>query len=377
MERTVSRVRAAEDIVRRDRDRLRLVVENIGDPIIVADNSAKVVLLDPLAKELFGIGESGRHPELLRNQAKLDAYLTSFTFSFAAKENKSLYLYQPSSRSEIEYAARSAKIYDECGQVAFTVTVLRDYSTWKKLEQLQLERRVLEMEKFAAAGRLVGTIAHEINNSLESIKNAIYLLGHGLDKKSKPIYDVLKKETEHLTRIARQMLGLQRNALILSNFDLDAVVEDTLTLSARHLAKNRITLEKQLGKVRQFKGSADQFRQLLTNLVVNACDSMPSGGKLIVRTRQKLSKDGLHGSVSLTIADTGTGIPRESQKSMFEPFVSTKASKGTGLGLWIVKGIVENHHGRIKVRSSVGKGTIIRLTFPVSRELAWARSKVG
>jgi signal transduction histidine kinase len=129
-------------------------------------------------------------------------------------------------------------------------------------------------------------------------------------------------------------------------------------------------VQKQLRNVTQFKGSADQFRQLLSNLVVNARDSMPGGGKLILRTRQMRSQDGLHGSVSLTVADTGSGIPRDLQKSMFEPFVSTKGAKGTGLGLWIVKGIVENHNGRIRVRSSVDKGTVIRLTFPVTRELA-------
>ena len=83
-----------------------------------------------------------RNPELVKNQAKLDAYLTSFTFSFAEKENRSLHLFQPGARSEVEYAVRSGKIYDARGQVAFTVTVLRDFSTWKKLEQLQLERRI-------------------------------------------------------------------------------------------------------------------------------------------------------------------------------------------------------------------------------------------
>ncbi len=365
----LEKLRAAEDVVRQDRDRLNLVIENVGDPIIVADNSAKVVLLDPLAKELFGVSESARNPELVKNQAKLDAYLTSFTFSFAEKENRSVHLYQPTSRSETEYAARSGKIYDARGQVAFTVTVLRDFSTWKKLEQLQLERRMLEMEKFAATGRLAGTIAHEINNPLESIKNAIHLLADSVDEDAKPIHEVLRTETERVTRIVRQMLGLYRNVIQLSNFDLDAVVEDTLTLFARPLAKAAINVDKQLGNVTQFKGSADQFRQLLSNLVVNARDSMANGGKLIVRTRQARSKDGLHGSVSLSVADTGCGIPSELQPSVFEPFVSTKGSKGTGLGLWIVKGIVENHNGRIRVRSSLGKGTVIRLTFPVTRDV--------
>jgi signal transduction histidine kinase len=370
----LEKLRAAEEIVRQDRDRLNLVIENVGDPIIVADNSAKIALLDPLAKELFGSAEVYRQPQLVKNQAKLDAYLTAFTFSFADKENKSLHLYHPGTRTEIEYAARSGKIYDARGQVAFTVTVLRDFSTWKKLEQLQMERRMLEMEKFAATGRLAGTIAHEINNPMEAIKNAIYLLKDRLDPSSQPIYEVLKNETERVTRIVRQMLGLYRNAGQLGAFDLNSVVEDTLTLFGRPLAKAGIVVEKQFGQLPPMKGSADQFRQLLSNLVVNARDSMNEGGKLIIRTRHLRAADGIHGWLTVSVADSGSGIPKELQSSMFEPFVSTKGEKGTGLGLWIVKGIVENHTGRIHVRSTVGKGTVFRVAFPIVHEQVTAQA---
>ncbi len=357
---------AAEEIVRQDRDRLNLVIENVGDPIIVADNSAKIVLLDPLAKELFGLANEYRDPNIVKNQAKLDAYLTAFTFSFVEKENKSIHLYQTASRGEVEYAARSGKIYDARGQVAYTVTVLRDFSTWKKLEQLQLERRMLEMEKFAATGRLAGTIAHEINNPMEAIKNAVFLLRGKLNPESQPVYEVLRNETDRVTRIVRQMLGLYRNAGQVGNFDLNSVVEDTLTLFSRPLSKSGIVVDKRIDDVPPMKGSADQFRQLLSNLVVNARDSMPNGGKLIIRARHLRTRDGIHGWVTVTIADQGAGIPPDLQSTMFEPFVSTKGEKGTGLGLWIVKGIVENHAGRIRIRSTVGKGTIFRLAFPIS-----------
>src|ERR1700756_2916468 len=312
----LEKLRTAEEIVRQERDRLNLVIENVGDPILVADNSAKIVMLDPLAKELVSFAEHPKDPETVKNRAKLDAYLTSFTFSFADKDNRSLQLYNPATGTQVEYAARSGKIYDARGQVAYTVTVLRDFSAWKKLEQLQMERRVLEMEKFAATGRLAGTIAHEINNPLEAIKNAIHLLGTSLDPKSQPIYDVLKAETERVTRIVRQMLGLYRNTAQLGSFDLNPVVEDTLALFGRPLAKIGVNVDKRLGDIPQMKGSADQFRQLLSNLVVNARDSMPSGGKLIIRTKEVLSSSPSHSGISLIVADTGTGIPTELQKSM-------------------------------------------------------------
>jgi signal transduction histidine kinase len=164
------------------------------------------------------------------------------------------------------------------------------------------------------------------------------------------------------------MLGLYRNAGQLGAFDLNSVVEDTLTLFGRPLAKAGIVVEKQFGQLPPMKGSADQFRQLLSNLVVNARDSMNEGGKLIIRTRHLRAADGIHGWLTVSVADSGSGIPKELQSSMFEPFVSTKGEKGTGLGLWIVKGIVENHTGRIHVRSSVGKGTVFRVAFPIVHE---------
>jgi len=362
----LEKLRAAEEVVRQDRDRLNLVVENVGDPIVVADNAAKIVLLDPLAKELFGSADASRDPQVVKNEAKLDAYLTAFTFSFLDRQNKAIHLYNPATKTEIEYAARSGKIYDARGQVAYTVTVLRDFSTWKRLEQLQMERRMLEMEKFAATGKLAGTIAHEINNPMEAIKNAIYLLRNRLDPASQPIYEALKNETDRVTRIVRQMLGLYRNAGQLGTFDLNSIVEDTFTLFARPLSKSGVEVEKRLGELSPMKGSADQFRQLLSNLVVNAQDSMAGGGKLTVRTRYRKSLRGPSGSISIVVADTGSGIPKEIRGAMFEPFITTKGEKGTGLGLWIVKGIVEGHSGKILVRSSIGKGTIFKLVFPVS-----------
>ena len=371
----LEKLRTAEEIVSQDRDRLNLVIENVGDPIIVADNSAKIVLLDPMAKDLFGSAETSKDPQVVKNQAKLDAYLNSFTFSFADKDNRTLHLHNPTSRMDVEYAARSGKIYDARGLVAYTVTVLRDFSAWKKLEQLQLERRMLEMEKFAATGRLAGTIAHEINNPLEAMKNAIHLLAGKLDPQLTPIFEVLRTENDRVTRIVRQMLGLYRYTAPLGNFDLNNVVEDTLALFARPLEKSGVEIQKNLGKLPPIKGSADQFRQLLSNLVVNAKDSMKSGGKLLIQTSEIRAMDGLHSSLKLIVADTGAGIPRELQKSMFEPFISTKGEKGTGLGLWIVKGIVENHGGRIRVRSTVGKGTVFKLTFPIVRQVPIAPLK--
>ena len=101
--------------------------------------------------------------------------------------------------------------------------------------------------------------------------------------------------------------------------------------------------------------AADQIRQVLSNLVINAKDAMPNGGKLRIRSRHIPGEDDLHGWVRILIADTGSGIPPEMIRSIFEPFVTTKGERGTGLGLWIVKGIIQNHAGKLSVRSRLGQ----------------------
>src|SRR5207245_11633790 len=125
---------------------------------------------------------------------------------------------------------------------------------------------MLEMEKFAATGRLAGTIAHEINNPMEAIKNAIYLLKNRVDPEAQPIYDALKSETDRVTRIVRQMLGLYRSAGQLGSFDLNGIVEATLTLFSRPLAKAGIVVAERLGPLPPTRRYADHTRQLLSHL---------------------------------------------------------------------------------------------------------------
>ncbi len=362
------KLRLAEDVVRQDRDRLNLVIENVGDPIVVCDNEGKVVLLDPLAKGLFGSEtEATRDSLRIKNQAVLDAYISGFTFSFANTESQTLRFNDPTSKQEVEYDARSGKIFDERGRVAYTVTVLRDWSAIRKIEQLKVERRMLEVEKFAAAGRLAATIAHEVNNPMEAIKNSIYLLSKKVEPEAEPVYDILKSETERVARIVRQMLGLYRNQESVKPVNLNTLIEDTLLLLGRQLQRSNIEVQQEFGNMAPAVVSSDQLRQVFSNLVINAKDSMPAGGKLRIRTRQVLSHDGLHEWIRILIGDTGTGIPKEIANSIFEPFITTKGEKGTGLGLWIVKGIIGNHGGKVSLRSKLGQGTVFKIDLPVVR----------
>jgi signal transduction histidine kinase len=294
--------------------------------------------------------------------------VTAFTFGFADKESGNLKLTDPNTKQEIDYDTRSGKIYDERGQVAFTVTVLRDLTALRRVEQLKVERRMLEIEKFAAAGRLAATIAHEVNNPMEAIKNAIYLMSDSVKPDAQPVYEILKSETERVARIVRQMLGLYRNNEQVKPINLNTLIDDTILLLNRQLQRSNVEVTTKLGDLPDAVIAADQLRQVFSNLVINARDSMPEGGRLLIRTRHiRTSKEFPLGSIRILIADTGTGIPKDLLKTIFEPFVTTKGEKGTGLGLWIVRGIIGNHGGKISVRSKVSNGTIFKIELPAVR----------
>ncbi len=362
------RLREAEETVRQDRDRLNLIIENVGDPIVVCDREGRMVLRDSLAQELFGVARD-LHQEgaQARNQAQLAASIGSFVRSPAERETAPVWLYNPVLKQEIEYDCRSGKIFDEHGEVAYTVTVLRDLTALRRMEQLKVERRMLEIEKFAATGRLAATIAHEVNNPMEAIKNAIYLLAGAIPESAMPVYGILKSETERVARVVRQMLGLYRNTEQVKPVNVNIIVEDTLLLLNRQLQRASVRVQTELGPLPDAVIAADQIRQVLSNLVINAKDAMPEGGKLRIRTRHISGHRDLRGWVRIVVADTGVGIPHEMIRTMFEPFVTNKGEKGTGLGLWIVKGIIENHTGKLAVRSRVGQGTIFRIDLPVAK----------
>jgi signal transduction histidine kinase len=231
----------------------------------------------------------------------------------------------------------------------------------------RVERRMLEIEKFAAAGRLAATIAHEVNNPMEAIKNAVYLLAPAVSEGAVPVYNILKSETERVARVVRQMLGLYRETELSKPVNVNTIIEDTLLLLNRQMERAGVRVETELGALPDAILGADQIRQVFSNLLLNARDAMPSGGILRVRTRTMRALDGLRIWVRVLVADTGTGIAPEIIDDIFEPFVTTKGEKGTGLGLWIVKGIVHNHEGRITVRSRPGKGTVFQIDLPVTK----------
>lgn len=220
--------------------------------------------------------------------------------------------------------------------------------------QIRAEQALLEAEKLAAMGRVAGIIAHEINNPLAAITNLFYLLRThaSLDANARQIAEMAEQQLERVSHITRQTLSFYRESKEPIDIPVSDLLEDVLALQESTLKSSGIEVRKDYSSGCVVKGFPAELRQVFLNLIGNAVQAMPDGGILRVNVREitDWSREPLRGT-SVSIIDTGTGIQPEDVEKLFQPFFSTKSTKGTGLGLWISKGIVQKYNGRISFRS--------------------------
>jgi PAS domain S-box-containing protein len=231
----------------------------------------------------------------------------------------------------------------------------------------QAELALLKQEKLASAGRLAATIAHEINNPLEAVTNLLYLTlrAPDLPDSVKAMLKTADEELQRVTHTAKQTLGFYRESTHAQAVDLAQAIEDVLAVYARKLEHRGIRVQTDFRArpvVHAFDG---ELRQVFSNVINNAADAMPQGGRL--RIRLSHAADGPQPFVRVTFADEGSGIESTLRAHIFEPFFTTKRDVGTGLGLWVTKQLVEKHGGRILLRSSTAAthhGTTFSIVLP-------------
>ncbi len=227
-------------------------------------------------------------------------------------------------------------------------------------EQRQAETALRQSEKLAVVGRLASSIAHEINNPLESVTNLLYLIGQETAS-VQPVSEYVtmaQSELERVTQIVVQTLRFHRQATDQRACRVSELTRQVLTLYHGRLAGAGITVVQDFARERELTCWEGEVRQVLANLVGNSVDAMRQGGVLTMRARA------YGAGVMVTAADTGGGMKPETLAKLFEPFYTTKGATGSGLGLWISQEIVERHGGRIKVRSALGRGTVFQIYLP-------------
>jgi len=219
--------------------------------------------------------------------------------------------------------------------------------------QLKAEDALRKNERWAAMGRVAGIIAHEINNPLESITNTFYLLRDhpSLDEEARYYAQLGEQELHRVAHITRQTLGFYRESERPVEVSIASLLDEILELRLRRLEFENITVEKKYRDKGTIQGFPVELKQVFLNLIGNAVQAMPEGGRLRLHVFEPWPRNIQQSLVCISICDTGSGIDPEHAKHLFEPFFTTKSTKGTGLGLWISKGIIQKYGGSIRFRS--------------------------
>ena len=223
--------------------------------------------------------------------------------------------------------------------------------------RLRAEEALRRSEKLAATGRIAATIAHEINNPLEAVSNAIYL-ARSSPSDADEYLKIADEELARVAQITKQTLGFYRENASPGIVKISSLLDDLLTVFNGKLQAKDISITKQYRGELEIWGLEGELRQVFANQIANAIYAMPHHGRLTIRVRKsKHWGNGQCKGTVVSLVDTGSGISNETLPRIFDPFFTTKQDVGNGLGLWITHGIVSRHGGNIRVRSNTHPGT--------------------
>jgi PAS domain S-box-containing protein len=352
--------------------RLAAIVESSDDAIASKDLNGFVTSWNRSAEKLFGYKAEeivGKHitliipPELHHDE---DMILSKIRRGEKIDHFETIRLHKNGERVEVSLTISPIK--DDDGHVIGAAKIVRNITETNKIE-----RALRVTEKLAAAGRMAATVAHEINNPLEAVTNLVYLAKRDLSSNDRVAgyLELASRELDRVAHITRQTLGFYRDTSSPVRFNVAEMLDDLLLLYEKRFESRGIKLQKQYGNDLEITALAGEIRQAFSNVITNAIDAMPEGGTLALRATKSLDwSNSQHHGVRITFLDTGTGIEVKHRKNIFQPFFTTKIDVGTGLGLWITRGILEKHRGsiRMKSRTGHGHGTAFSIFLPTEYE---------
>lgn len=389
----------AERDLRASERRYATTLASIGDGVIATDRHANVTFLNPVAEQLTGwpASEAVRSPladvfricnESTRAPVENPVERVLREGVVVGLANHTVLIARHGGEVPIDDCA--APIVDDRGEGVGAVLVFRDLSEHRRqeAEQDRLRQKLQETSKINAIGRLAGGVAHDFNNLLTIINGYANLLLSGLTTKD-PLWEsvvTIQDAGERAARLTRQLLAFSRRSMIEPKaLDLNAIVAETTEMLRRLLGDN-IEIALVLAPVKDtITADQGQLEQVLINLAVNARDAMPGGGRLTIETHYlQLREEDLANYpdlkagrfIQLAVSDTGCGMTDEVQARLFEPFFTTKGvGVGTGLGLAVVHGIVNQAGGHVSASSKTGVGTTFKLLFPSTTAAVSTQSK--
>jgi PAS domain S-box-containing protein len=327
------------------------------DGIITSWNAAATRVLGYNADEMIGTSILKLIPEHLHSDEK--TILENIRAGRRVEHFETVRLTKGGELIDVSLTVSPVK--DAEGRVIGASKILRDISTRKRME-----RSLLQAEKIAATGRMAATIAHEINNPLEAVMNLLFLLRPKItDEEGINYLTTAESELGRVSHIAKQTLGYYREHAGASLASLAEIAEHAITIYEPRCMAAGITIEKSLSSSRKVVLRRGEMMQVISNLIANAIYAIPDGGTLSISVSDTTTPaDG----VAMNIADNGDGIAPAVLPKVFDAFFTTRATVGTGIGLFIAKNFVEGHGGQISIESHTqpGKhGTTVRIFLPL------------
>jgi two-component system cell cycle sensor histidine kinase/response regulator CckA len=384
-------LKLAEEEVRRSRDQLDVILQGIADAILVYSPSGALVFSNQAAARMFefpaqsssdrrdkpSVEESLNRMEIMDESGKpMPPERTPLRLALKGLETPpTLLRYRLGSQGQERWLITRAKpILDNMGKVRMVISIAQDTTELRKTEE-----QFRQSQKMEAVGRLAGGVAHDFNNLLTAINGyADLLLGMIEREDSRRAYlEEIRKAGDRAASLTNQLLVYSRRQILApKEVNLNDVASQMETMLRRLIGED-IEFQVRLdGKIGAIKADPGQIEQVILNLVVNARDAMPKGGRLFLETRQVemaeepacLNEPVISGQyVRLSVRDTGVGMEDSVKSRLFEPFFTTKKTgSGTGLGLSTVYGIVRQSGGCIGVESDKGKGTAFKVYFPAA-----------
>jgi two-component system, cell cycle sensor histidine kinase and response regulator CckA len=373
-----------------ERERLTTAIDQVREMIVITDPEGTIQYVNPAFESVTGYSRQeamGQNLRMLKSGKQDHTFYQNLWNTIASgKTWEGRMVNRRKDGKLFTEEASISPVVDTSGRILNYVAVKRDIT-----EKLGLEEQFNQAQKMESIGRLTGGVAHDFNNLLTTIIGNADLLGSELDKES-PLYEYMADISDAAKRAAnltRQLLAFSRKQILQPEVvDLNEAVSDMKNMLRRVLREDielTTVLAPELGKVLADIG---QIEQVIMNLVVNACDAMPEGGRLTIETAdveldERYARThwavtpGPH--VMMAVSDTGCGMSSEILDQLFEPFFTTKEKgKGTGLGLPTVYGIVKQSQGDIRVYSEPGKGTSFKIYLPrVDRDVEKKRRAVS
>jgi PAS domain S-box-containing protein len=334
------------------RFQLAAVVESSDDAIMTKDLRGIITSWNRAAERIFGYTQQEMIGTSILNLIPEDLRSEEQTIIQKIESGERIDHYETvritKGGERLDVSLTISPLKDASGKIVGASKVLRTIG-----ERKRMEKNLLQAEKIAATGRMAATIAHEINNPLESVLNLIYLARTNASDADQVVtyLNTAEEEMLRVAHIAKQTLGYYREHSAALRVTLSDLVIDTLKIYESKLTAAGIKIQTKFSSSPQIVVRRGEMIQVISNLITNAMYAMPSGGTLTISVEDVVESD--RRGLLLSIEDTGEGIPAENLKKIFEPFFTTRSSTGTGIGLWVTTEFIKGHKGRIDVQSSV------------------------